>query len=106
MKVTKGKKDKTFFTIPEYENWKEENNDGRGWISKYYKGLGTSTAADAKKYFSNMNSHRLAFKPCKEEDRGLIDMAFNKKKADDRKEWLRGFVVCCSHFPARIGLIF
>lgn len=26
------------------------------------------------------------------EDRQLVDMAFNKKKADDRKEWLRSFV--------------
>jgi len=35
----------------------------------------------------------LKFKASNNEDRGLIDMAFNKKKADDRKEWLRGFVV-------------
>lgn len=27
----------------------------------------------------------------KQEDRELIDMAFNKKKADDRKEWLRQY---------------
>jgi len=27
------------------------------------------------------------------EDRALIDMAFNKRKADDRKEWLRQFKV-------------
>jgi len=27
------------------------------------------------------------------DDRALIDMAFNKKKADDRKEWLRQFKV-------------
>lgn len=27
------------------------------------------------------------------DDRALIDMAFNKKKADDRKEWLRQFRV-------------
>ena len=27
------------------------------------------------------------------EDRALIDMAFNKKKADNRKEWLRQFKV-------------
>ena len=28
-----------------------------------------------------------------EGDRDLIDMAFNKKKADNRKEWLRQFQV-------------
>ncbi|KAM0750402.1 type II DNA topoisomerase [Meredithblackwellia eburnea MCA 4105] len=92
VKVTKGKKELSFFTIPEYETWKEENQDGRGWHIKYFKGLGTSTAADAKKYFGNMRQHRLPFKVSTDEDRALIDMAFNKKKADNRKEWLRGFI--------------
>ena len=56
------------------------------------QGLGTSTAADAKKYFGALSSHRLAFGTIEQEDRELIDLAFNKKKADARKEWLRGFV--------------
>lgn len=55
--------------------------------------MGTSTAADAKKYFGNMRQHRLPFKVSTEAERAMIDMAFNKKKADNRKEWLRGFVV-------------
>ncbi|GAA5989920.1 hypothetical protein JCM11641_002811 [Rhodosporidiobolus odoratus] len=92
VKVSKVKKEISFFTIPEYEEWKRDTNDGRGWKIKYYKGLGTSDAADAKKYFGNMDRHRLPFKASTTEDRALIDMAFNKKKADDRKEWLRGFV--------------
>lgn len=40
-----------------------------------------------------MARHRLPFESLEDGDRALIDMAFNKKKADDRKEWLRGFVV-------------
>ncbi|OAV87385.1 hypothetical protein PTTG_29452 [Puccinia triticina 1-1 BBBD Race 1] len=91
VKVTKKKEEISFFTMPEFEKWKEENDGGRGWTSKYYKGLGTSDAKDAKKYFSRMSSHRIKFAPTQENDRSLIDMAFNKKKADDRKEWLRGF---------------
>lgn len=55
--------------------------------------MGTSTATDAKKYFGAMKQHRLPFKTATQEDRELIDMAFNKKKADHRKDWLRGFVV-------------
>lgn len=35
--MTKGKKEISFFTIPEYETWKEENLDGRGWNIKYFK---------------------------------------------------------------------
>ncbi|KAM0790561.1 hypothetical protein ACM66B_004430 [Microbotryomycetes sp. NB124-2] len=92
VKVSKGKREISFFTLPEYETWKSETNDGRGWRIKYFKGLGTSDAADAKKYFGDMKRHRLPFKPSTDEDRKLIDMAFNKKKADDRKEWLRRFV--------------
>jgi DNA topoisomerase-2 len=57
------------------------------------QGLGTSTATDAKKYFGAMKQHRLPFKTATQDDRDLIDMAFNKKKADHRKDWLRGFVV-------------
>jgi hypothetical protein len=60
------------------------------------QGLGTSDATDAKKYFGDMARHRLPFKTSTAGDRELIDMAFNKKKADDRKEWLRGFVVSSS----------
>jgi DNA topoisomerase-2 len=37
VKVFKGKKEKVFFTLPEYETWKEENGGARGWNSKYYK---------------------------------------------------------------------
>ncbi|BGP42027.1 DNA topoisomerase 2 [Rhodotorula kratochvilovae] len=92
VKVTKGKKEVSFFTIPEYEAWKRETDDGRGWKIKYFKGLGTSDAQDAKKYFGDMDKHRLPFGKLTNDDRALIDMAFNKKKADDRKEWLRGFV--------------
>ncbi|RSH87226.1 DNA topoisomerase 2 [Saitozyma podzolica] len=105
VKVWKGKQEFSFYTMPQYEEWKAANNDGRGWESKYYKasrchcasltpqGLGTSTSADAKKYFSDLQKHRLPFEAMQQEDRALIDMAFNKKKADDRKEWLRQFKV-------------
>ncbi|KAK8864520.1 hypothetical protein IAR55_001770 [Kwoniella newhampshirensis] len=91
VKVWKGKQEHSFYTMPQYEEWKVANNDGRGWESKYYKGLGSSTSADAQKYFSDLDKHRLAFETMKDEDRDLIDMAFNKKKADNRKEWLRQF---------------
>ncbi|WRT66491.1 uncharacterized protein IL334_003450 [Kwoniella shivajii] len=91
VKVWKGKQEQTFYTMPQYEEWKGANNDGRGWESKYYKGLGTSEAKDAQKYFADLQRHRIAFDTLKTEDRALIDMAFSKKKADDRKEWLRQF---------------
>lgn len=57
------------------------------------KGLGTSSDADARNYFSHMSKHMIPFAPTQDGDRELIDLAFSKKKADDRKEWLRQFKV-------------
>ncbi|RIB16059.1 DNA topoisomerase II [Gigaspora rosea] len=81
----------SFYTIPEYEQWKSSNDDGKGWTIKYYKGLGTSEAKDAKEYFSDLPTHMKPFRELQQDERSLIDMAFNKKKADDRKEWLRTY---------------
>ena len=35
----------------------------------------------------------IPFAPTQGGDRDLIDLAFSKKKADERKEWLRHFEV-------------
>ncbi|PPQ95649.1 hypothetical protein CVT26_008678 [Gymnopilus dilepis] len=91
VRVTKGKQRRDFFTIPEYEQWLEETPDAKKWTSKYFKGLGTSSDADARDYFSHMAKHMIPFAPTQEGDRELIDLAFSKKKADERKEWLRQF---------------
>ena len=91
VKCRKGKQELSFFTIPEYETWRDAHNGGKGWHIKYYKGLGTSDPQDAKKYFRALEKHKLPFDVTRDGDRELIDLAFNKKKADDRKEWLRTF---------------
>ncbi|KAL0063257.1 DNA topoisomerase 2 [Marasmius tenuissimus] len=91
VRVTKGNQRKDFFTIPEFEQWVENTPDARRWSAKYYKGLGTSDDKDGREYFSNMAKHMIPFAPTAEGDRELIDLAFSKKKADDRKEWLRQF---------------
>ena len=77
-----------FFTIPEYEAWARTVPNLRAWRVKYYKGLGTSTAKEAKEYFNDLDRHQLEFEYIDEEDDSHIDLAFNKKLADKRKEWL------------------
>lgn len=57
------------------------------------QGLGTSKDSDARDYFSNMRKHTIAFSTTQEGDKGLIELAFSKSKADDRKDWLRQFKV-------------
>ncbi|KAF7683272.1 DNA topoisomerase 2 [Astathelohania contejeani] len=85
------KQTKDFFSIPEFESW-WESVDKKEWSTKYYKGLGTSTPADAKQYFTNLDKHVKVFTPMTDEDKSMIDLAFNKKKADERKTWLSGYV--------------
>lgn len=89
IRATKGSRTIDFFTIPEYEEFKVKNPTG--WSYKYYKGLGTSNSADAKKYFSNLSLHVKNFNTIDDNDRNLIDLAFNKKKTDNRKNWLGDF---------------
>lgn len=51
---------KIFYTMPEYETWKDETNT-KGWSIKYYKGLGTSTSKEAKEYFAELDANRKTF---------------------------------------------
>jgi DNA topoisomerase II len=81
----------SFFTMPEYEAWKEEHRHERSWQHKYYKGLGTSTPEDAQIYFRDLDRHLKEFHAMQDHEASLIDLAFSKKKADERKEWLRQF---------------
>lgn len=81
-------KQRTFFTMPEYEYWKENNTES-GWEHKYYKGLGTSNEEDAKVYFADLDKHMKYFHEMEEEGSKRIELAFSKHKADERKEWLR-----------------
>ena len=79
---------KSFFTIPEYLNWANSYGDTKSLKIKYYKGLGTSTAKEAKEYFSALGDHKIEFEYVDREDEELIELAFAKKFADKRKEWL------------------
>lgn len=84
---------KTFFTQPEYETWKQSHrNELSRWDFKYYKGLGTSSNEDAQVYFTNLDDHLKGFEVMKTEESDMLDLAFSKKKADARKEWLGSFV--------------
>ncbi|RPA80032.1 type II DNA topoisomerase [Ascobolus immersus RN42] len=92
VRVFKGNKrnhteSKDFFTMPEFEYWRDHTNQ-KGWQHKYYKGLATSTSEDAKLYFSNLDKHLKVFHTMDEEGSKAIELAFSKKMADQRKDWL------------------
>ena len=84
---------KSFFNLPQYEEWKQAHqNELRRWSYKYLKGLGSSTNEDAQVYFTNLDLHLKEFATMTPEDAELFELAFSKKKADARKEWLGNFV--------------
>jgi DNA topoisomerase-2 len=76
-----------FYSQYEYEQWRA-GEGSKGWKVKYYKGLGTSTRDEAKDYFSKVNAVRFDYDDKSDKS---IDLAFNKQRADDRKEWLKGY---------------
>ena len=85
LKARKGAGEIAFYNDGEYLKWKKENNDGKGWKIKYYKGLGTSTSKEFKEYFKEKKV--VTFTHTENSD-DAIDMVFNKKRAEDRKDWL------------------
>ncbi|XP_041029366.1 DNA topoisomerase 2-alpha isoform X1 [Carcharodon carcharias] len=93
VKVSKNKQELAFYSIPEFEEWKTNTDNSKTWRIKYYKGLGTSTAKEAKEYFAEMQKHRIPFKYGGPEDDAAITLAFSRKKIDERKEWLTNFMV-------------
>lgn len=89
IKVTNNTNNEThsFYNHCDYDEWiKSKNKNLNSWTIKYYKGLGTSNEEEAKSYFRNMRrvDYKSTGKNCDE----AIDLAFNKKRADDRKQWL------------------
>jgi len=81
IKTTRKNEVLSFYTLPEYKEWVENNNINlKLWKIKYYKGLGTSTGKEAQEYFSNIERHKIDFEYKKDEDDECINLAFNKKK--------------------------
>jgi len=87
VKASKGKVTKNFYSQYDYEEWRKVEG-AKGWTVKYYKGLGTSTRDEAKDYFKTPAAVAFTFAEGSDE---AIDLAFNKKRADDRKTWLQGY---------------
>ena len=95
LKARKGDKELMFYNEGEYEQWKEQQHENnattelKGWKIKYYKGLGTSTGKEFREYFENKKIVGFEHNGKKSDD--SIDMVFNKKRADDRKDWLEKY---------------
>ena len=120
VKAFKGKEELSFYNLTDYENWVEKTNTNT-WKIKYYKGLGTSTSAEAKEYFVDIENKLINYMWSEESennndedetdsnkedsddednvklpynknsDKDAILLAFDKTRADDRKVWLQNY---------------
>jgi DNA topoisomerase-2 len=91
LRAKKGQQTALFYNEGEYNQWKESFGPAGppGWTIKYFKGLGTSTAAEFKEYFANKKIVDFVYSGPSSDD--CIDKVFNKKRADDRKTWLGNY---------------
>jgi DNA topoisomerase II len=91
LRAKKGQQVKLFYNDGEYLEWKDSLGPAgiHGWTIKYFKGLGTSTAAEFKEYFANKKIVDFVYSGEGTDD--SIDKVFNKKRPDDRKVWLEQY---------------
>jgi DNA topoisomerase-2 len=85
IKATKGSEMKSFYTDSTFRQW--YGNGKHGWKIKYYKGLGTSTSAEAREYFKKIKDLTVQFDTDDSMNESII-LAFDKTKSDLRKTWL------------------
>lgn len=86
VKVYQKKETLSFYTLNDYEAWLEINST-KQFKAKYFKGLGTSTAAEARSALENIDQKIITFDSDELVDRS-INLAFDKKQTAERKLWL------------------
>lgn len=87
LKCVKGTQSRAFYTKQDYDRWKAITRDGGSWKIKYYKGLGTSSANEARDYFRDLETNKINYSFDKEQSAD-IDLAFKKTMTHERKRWI------------------
>lgn len=75
-----------FYSFKEYHKWQRANPNQR-FTAKYYKGLGTSTTAEGKEYFANMEKNVMKL-VVDSKDKRLLDSVFDSQEVEWRKDWM------------------
>ncbi len=89
-----------FFTEDEFRSSAQRDSKQ----IKYYKGLGTSTSAEAKEYFKMLDKLMVSFT----NDTSINDsmtLAFSKDRVADRKVWLRDYMALSSKPHIQYGSV-
>lgn len=83
--ATAGTKTFEFFNVAAYTAWAETAPKHR---FKFYKGLGGYDTKDFKRFLKDEDKYLVQITINDQTDVDALDIAFDKKKADDRKVWL------------------
>ncbi|CCW65302.1 unnamed protein product [Phytomonas sp. EM1] len=75
-----------FYSLKDFHKW-QRNNPHVKFTAKYYKGLGTSTTAEGKEYFSNMDNNVMKL-VVEQKDHKLLDSVFDSSEVEWRKDWM------------------
>ncbi|PWA13722.1 Arginine repressor C-terminal-like domain-containing protein [Artemisia annua] len=79
----------SFYTMPEYEAWKEKlGNKATQYKIKYHKQLETFEREEVKEYFADLDHHIENFGLVDDKDGDVIELAYGKN-IEARKEWLQ-----------------
>ena len=84
-------KEKSFYSVKDYNKWIKLDEENEKWSTKYYKGLGTSTPKEAKEYFKKPKM--VNYTSNQSIDSDAIHLAFSKTEgsANKRKDWLSDY---------------
>ena len=86
-KVSKGKKEKAFYNIPEFEEWKNSTENAKSWNVKYYRKLLINTPEEFRQYFRNITRHCIQFcyeSPVCDEAIEMVGTSKTKLRMDER----------------------
>lgn len=92
VKASRGAEVRLFYNDFDYQQWKAAVGEGgvKLFKLKYLKGLGSSTAGEAREYFKDIQGSLVTY--TKDSHAGdNMSLAFCKKRAGDRKRWLASY---------------
>lgn len=78
----------SFYDDDEFDAWKEQIGDDKGWTIKWFKGLGNSDKVDVIQDFQKFNVVTFYYD---ENANAYIELAFGKDRGDQRKMWLESY---------------
>lgn len=80
----------TFYTHAQFKKWEQQNRDKEGKPKiRYYKGLGSNTPKDSQEIFKDQKL--ITYYEPENDIEYYMDLGFNDKFSDNRKEWLTNY---------------